>query len=82
MALFPELTVLQFDELDTNDDGFLSRTELGQDEPGGCFGPDAASDFFLFGLVAWLLSVCEAILRMPRQILEYLYGGAIREDEE
>ncbi|MEQ1842653.1 MAG: hypothetical protein ABL994_19820 [Verrucomicrobiales bacterium] len=82
LALFPDLTELQFDELDTNSDGFLSRAELGQDEPGGCFGPSAAADFFLFGLVAWLFSVFEAILRMPRQILEYLYGGAIREDED
>jgi len=76
------LTALQFDELDTNSDGFLSRSELGDDEPGGCFGPDAAQDFFLYGLIAWVFACFEAILRMPRQILEYLYGGAGQDDDK
>ena len=59
----------------------LAAKKRGQN-PSGIAPARAPGLQFLFGLVAWLFSVFEAILRIPRQILEYLYGGAIREDEE
>jgi hypothetical protein len=79
--LFPELTELQFADLDTSSDGFLSQAELDADVPGGCFGPNAAQDFFLFGMIAWVFSVFEAILRLPGRLIELLLGGGAPEDE-
>ena len=71
MHLFPELTVLQFGTLDINGDQFLSRIELRNGRPGGCFGPCALDDYLLYGALMYLLSLFDKLVQLPRRLLHY-----------
>lgn len=64
-ARFPASTELQFDDLDSDGDGFLIRAELGDDSPGGCFGPGSGADALLLGVLAYVVLFRESRLRFP-----------------
>ena len=74
--LFPELTDAQFDDLDTDGDGFLSRAELDLDTPGGCAGPDSFEDYFIFGLLLYIVALFDWLMRMPGRFMAQLFGSA------
>jgi hypothetical protein len=63
------LTRAQFDAMDTNQDGLLSRAELGEviAPPTGCPAGKSAlpplSDLFLFGLTLLVLCECSTARR-------------------
>jgi len=82
-ALFPELTEADFDDLDSNGDGFLSRAELNGTTGGcACPSPDEAKDFGPIGLVMTLLGLFESVTRIPGQVLQYIYGLMHREPDQ
>lgn len=80
--LFPELTALQFESLDLDGDGFLTRGEIRSSQPGGCFGPGATEEFFFAGLGIYLYNMIESLLRIPQQILGIFYGNFKEEEPE
>ena len=80
--IFPGLTALQFEALDTNGDGFLSRSELlSFAGPQGCFGPSGGIDLLLFGLVALLLGWWERMMDLSRRVI-YRFFFFLDEDGE
>lgn len=70
-----------FRALDSNNDGFLIRAELRAGQAGGCFGPDAAQDGVLFGIAVYILLLFDALVEVPRQLLQHLLGGPEGEED-
>ena len=74
-ALFPELTEADFDELDANGDGFLSRAELNGSTGGcACPSPDTAKDFAPVGLAMYLLALVDRLMGIPGRIVAFFRG--------
>jgi hypothetical protein len=69
------LTEAEFDDLDGNGDGFLSRGELNGATPGcACPNPGDAKDFAPIGLAVYLLAFVDRLLGLPGRVAAYFRG--------